>query len=151
MKASPGKGGMTVGSNVYIILLWLFVFVQFFKRFKVLHWFNCYCKADSSWKQHRKECTFKLQTKSFSPKAANWTWQGHPVAYLNNQLGDIWRAAAATEASPVAGPACPPLSALARCRGSAASAPAHELLGGGADQSETSREETENQFIFCFQ
>lgn len=43
--------------------------------------------------------------------------------------------------SPVAGPACPPLSALARCQESAASVPARELLGEGTDQSETSREE----------
>lgn len=49
--------------------------------------------------------------------------------------------AADTQVSPAAGLACPPLSALAPCQESAASVPAHELLGKGTDQSETGQEE----------
>lgn len=44
---------------------------------------------------------------------------------------------AAAEVSPVTGPACPPLSALAQCQESTASAPAREPLGGETNQAET--------------
>lgn len=47
--------------------------------------------------------------------------------------------------SPVADPACPPVSAPALCRESAASAPARELLGARDIQSEASTEETADQ------
>lgn len=56
----------------------------------------------------------------------------------------IWLAAA-SDVWPVADPACPPLSAPALCWESAASAPAHELLGARHNQSEASSEEAEDQ------
>lgn len=56
------------------------------------------------------------------------------------QIAVLWFASPC-EVSPVGDPACPPLSALALCRESAASVPARELLGGSESQSGKGREE----------
>lgn len=52
-------------------------------------------------------------------------------------MKEQFAALAAAEVSPVTGPACPPLSALAQCQESAASAPAHELLQGGEAENQS--------------